>query len=425
MKTPPIYPHLLSALDRFHGVSGTRSAEPPNAPRTRRPRSTSNLRILLCTFWKYPTAAGGLSRYLTSLKAGLEARDHRVDIIHPERFDPDALREARERARTEIERLFRDRYKRVNGDIVSNLQFMLGYEALLSEKDLGKYDILHAQDRFTANVLSRLNQSYNKPLFFTPHGPMTYERLRLNLIKKGSEEEAYYYQVDRKTVDAANKVIILSDAFRPVLADLGADGRKLETIYTGIDFDPGPGKPKEHRIVISCVSRLGPRKGHKLLLEALHQIKSELRHVRVNIVGDGEMKDELERLSSKLRLDDEVRFLGHRDDVERILSKSDIYVLPTTSDALPISVIEAMFAGNAVVTTRCGGIPEIIRHQETGLLTEPGNVNQLAACLLQLLKDQRLIKQLGRNAQEFAKTNLTVGKMASKIEHAYQSALHG
>lgn len=425
MKAPPIYPHLLSALDRFHGVPGTRSAEPPSTPRTRGPRSTNDLRILLCTFWKYPTAAGGLSKYLTALKAGLEERGHRVDIIHPERFDPDDLREARERARTEVERIFRDRYKRINGDIVSSLQFMLGYEALLSEKDLDKYDIFHAQDRFTANVLSRLNQSYNKPLFFTPHGPMTHERLRLNLIKKGSEEEAYYSQVDRKAVEASNKVIVLSDTFRPMLADLGAVSHKLETIYTGIDFDPGSGKPKDDRIVISCVSRLGPRKGHKILLEALHQIRGQLRHVRVNIVGDGEMKDELERLSSKLRLDDEVRFLGHRDDVEHILSKSDIYVLPTTSDALPISVIEAMFAGNAIVTTRCGGIPEIVRHQETGLLTEPGDVNQLATCLLQLLKDHRLIKQLGRNAREFAKNHLTVGKMASKIEHAYQSALRG
>lgn len=425
MSTPLIYPHLLAALDRFHGVGAAQNTDPPNAPR-RGGRSNGELKILLCTFWKYPTAAGGLSNYLTALKSGLEKRGHRVDIIHPERFDPDELRRTRERAKSDVERVFRERYKQpVNGDIVTNLQYMLGYEAMLAGRDLGKYDVFHAQDRFTANVLSRLNRSYNKPLFFTPHGPMTHERLRLNLIKQGSEEEAYYSQVDRRAVEAASKVIILSETFRPTLATLGADGQKLETIYTGIDFDPGSSKAKDDRIVISCVSRLGPRKGHKILLEALRQIKDDLRHVRVNIVGDGEMKDELERLSSKLHLDHEVRFLGHRDDVDHILRRSNIYVLPTTSDTLPISVIEAMFAGNAIVTTRCGGIPEIVRHDETGLLADPGNVDQLAACLRHLLRDHSLIKRFGRNARQYAEANLTLGTMSSKIENAYRSALHG
>ena len=116
-----------------------------------------------------------------------------------------------------------------------------------------------------------------------------------------------------------------------------------------------------------------------------------------------------------------VSFLGHREDVADILSSSHIYVLPTTSDTLPISIIEAMFAGKAIVSTRCGGIPELLQHQKTGLLAEPGNVKDLADCLLQFGRDRRLIKQLGSNAQDFARNHLTVEKMATEIERVYRS----
>ena len=422
MNLPPVYPHLVSALDRYYGISAGSQIQKA-ASRTRRLRSSDKMRILLGTFWEYPHV-GGLSSYLTTLKAGLEKRGHRVDIVHPNRFDREDLRDMRRRAKDEVERFLRNRYGRVNEHIVSNLQNMLAYEALVSKKDLRKYDVFHAQDRYTANVLGRLNESYDKPMFFTPHGLMTHKRVRLNVIKQGSDEEAYFVQVDRRAVEVANKVVMLSETFRPMLTSLGADSGKLKTIYTGLEFKHGSGKPKDDRLVISCVSRLTPRKGHKILLKALHLIRDDLKHVRVNIVGDGEMRDELERLSSKLGLR-KVTFMGHRDDVADILSRSHIYVLPTTSDTLPIAVIEAMFAGKAIVSTRCGGIPELIQHQKTGLLAEPGNVKDLANCLLQLVRDRRLVTQLGQSARDFAKTHLTAENMAAEIERVYRSVHAG
>lgn len=419
MKLPPVYPHLVSALDRHYGVSVASPTVPKTSSRPRRSCSTKELRILLSTFWKYPHV-GGLSSYLTALKGGLEKRGHRVDIVHPEHFDRDEMRSARRRAKVEVERFLQDRYRRVNNHIAANLESMLAYEALLSERDLAKYDIFHAQDRYTANALGRLNQSYGKPMLFTPHGLMTHKRVKLNVIKPGSDEEAYFLHVDRRAVEVADKVVMLSETFRPVLTSLGAGSSALETIYTGIEFKLGSKKPREDRLVIACVSRLTPRKGHAVLLQALRLIRDDLKHVRVNIVGDGEMRGKLERLAAKLGLR-RVSFLGHQDDVARILSSSDIYVLPTTSDTLPISVIEAMFAGKAIVSTRCGGIPELIQHQKTGLLAEPGNVNELADCLLQLVRDRRLVNQLGRSAQDFARTHLTVEKMAAEIERVYRS----
>ena len=419
MRAPPIYPHLLAELDRHYGRSQGPGASQSAHVRSGRP--ARELRILLTTFWKYPTA-GGLSSYLKALKAGFEKRGHRVDILHPERFPIEAMQKSKRALKGEIERVLRERHGRANAHIVATLQSMLSYETLLGERDLAKYDVFHAQDRFTANVMGRLNQSYKKPLFFTPHGFMTEKRLRLNLIPQGSDEAAFFMQIDRNAVEVSDKSIILSETFRPILTSLGVDSSKLETIHTGIEFRPRPDKTDPKRVVISCVSRLGPRKGHKVLLEALNLIRGHLEHVRVCIVGDGEARGDLEHQARQLDLR-RVHFMGHRDDVENILSKSDIYVLPTTSDTLPISVIEAMFAGKAIVTTRVGGIPELIRDQETGLLAEPGNARQLADCLLRLLQDRDLRRQLGRNAQQYARDHLTADKMALKIENVYRSVM--
>ena len=132
------------------------------------------------------------------------------------------------------------------------------------------------------------------------------------------------------------------------------------------------------------------------------------------------MRGELERLSSKLGLS-RVSFLGHRDDVADILSRSHVYVLPTTSDTLPIAVIEAMFAGKAIVSTRCGGIPELIQHEKTGLLAEPGSVKELADCLLRLVRDRRVVEELGRSARDFARSRFTAEKMAAEVERVYRS----
>jgi glycosyltransferase involved in cell wall biosynthesis len=293
---------------------------------------------------------------------------------------------------------------------------------MLENINIEQYDIIHAQDRFTANVMGRLNENYKKPLLFTPHGFMTHNRLRFNLIKSGSVEEAYYFAIDRKAITAANQVIILCEIFRPILKKLGAEDEKMTTVYTGIDFQAQEIKPNTEKTVITCVSRLRPRKGHKYLLEAFSLIKNQFTNVELRIVGDGEMREELEKQARELQLNNVV-FLGRRTDIAELLSQSDIFVLPTTSDTLPISVIEAMLAGQAIITTYCGGIPEIIQDQQTGLIVNPADSKQLAEKLQQLLQDETLRRNLADNARSFAQNHLTISNMVTKIEQVYFSLL--
>ncbi|BAU28300.1 glycosyltransferase involved in cell wall biosynthesis [Aneurinibacillus soli] len=421
------YPYLISAMDQYYGItpsykkqSGTKKAQ---AQAQAKP--SKKMRILLTTFWKYP-AVGGLQNYLTMLKSGLEELGHRVDIIAPTQFERDKLTGLRKEIKKDNKQFYRDRYGCYSEKILDNDRHLYSYEMMLRDMNLERYDIFHAQDRFTANILGALNERYKKPLLFTPHGFMTHSKLKFNLIEKDSIEATYFLSLDRKAIESSSQVIILCEAFRPILKSLGAEDSQMTTVYTGINFRADnieqKAKMLEDKTIITCISRLRPRKGHKYLFEALALLKNQLKNVDVWIVGDGVMREELENQVRALQLDN-VFFLGSRTDVPELLSQSDIVVLPTTSDTLPISIIEAMFAQRAIITTNCGGIPELIQDYHSGLLTEPGNVQQLAEKLSLLLHDSTLRETVAQNARKVAKKHLTVTNMVKKIEEVYRSLL--
>ncbi|MEH7510849.1 glycosyltransferase family 4 protein, partial [Priestia megaterium] len=272
-----------------------------------------------------------------------------------------------------------------------------------------------------ANILGRFNEFYNKPLFYTPHGMFTSNRLRFNIIKKGSVEEAYFTELENKAIKYASHIIVLSDSFREPLIKLGAKSKNITTVITGIDYpDNQRGKleTSPSNLVITCVARLGPRKGHNHLFEALARLKKYTSNVEVLIVGDGQMREKLEKQKKALGLS-MVKFLGSRDDVPSILNKTDIFVLPTINDSLPLSIIEAMHSGTAVISTNCGGIPELIKHNKTGIIVEPGDTEQLAHALKFLIKNKEVRNKMSTNGKIHAKNHLTVGSMIGKIQHLY------
>ncbi|MEH6956942.1 glycosyltransferase family 4 protein [Neobacillus drentensis] len=425
---PNLFPHLITAMDQFYGVNqpfdeGQLIEWEQIQQIHLEPIEDKKMKILITTFWDYPFI-GGLQNYITSLKDGLENLGHSVNVIAPNHFPADEMETLRNKYSEEFTQFFNKRYGSYNPKILHNISKMYSFYMMLKNIDLAEYDIIHAQDRYTANVISILNQYNQIPLLFTPHGFMTQNRLKFNLMEKGSVEEIYFSAIDSQAVKNANHLIILCDVFRPILKNLGAEEYKMTTVYTGIDFGEWniqkEAKKSESKTVITCVSRLRPRKGHKYLFKALALIKDKLKNVEVRIVGDGEMKKTLKKQVSELKLKN-VTFLGSRDDIPKLLSESDIFVHPTTSDTLPISIIEAMFMNQAILTTNCGGIPEIINDNFSGFIVEPANPKQLAEKLSLLLRKKSLRNELAGNAQAFAQQHLTVSSMTKKIEEIYLS----
>lgn len=419
------YPYLIDTLDQYYGLksrSSRKTISKENSKRrsSSRKNSKKKFSILIATFWSFPHV-GGLSNYISTLSKGLKSQGHKVDIISPNQFSMSKVKQFREVATQNLKHFFTKRYGSYNDRILNHQRLIYVYEKMLETINLEKYDILHAQDLFTANILGRFNEFYNKPLFYTPHGMFTSNRLKFNIIKKSSVEEAYFTELESKAIEYASHIIVLSDSFREPLIKLGAKNRNITTVITGIDYpvNQREGKEKDsQKLVITCVARLGPRKGHNYLFDALARLKKYTSNVEVLIVGDGQMREKLEKQKKALGLS-MVNFLGSRDDVPSLLNKTDIFVLPTINDSLPISIIEAMHSGTAVISTNCGGIPELIKHNKTGIIVEPGDPEQLAHALKFLITNKEVRNKMSTTAKNHAKNHLTVDSMVGKIKHLY------
>ncbi|MCP6680627.1 glycosyltransferase family 4 protein [Bacillus nakamurai] len=428
------YPYMIQTLDHYYGIK-----TPPQKKTAIKtliknehlvPRlygKKKKLSILITTFWDYPHT-GGLSNYIKTLSEGLKKKGHKVDVISPKQFPAVKVKELRAAVIPKLKDFFTDRYGDYNDHILKNNRLMFIYEQMLQTLDLEKYDVFHAQDLFTANILGRFNRIYKKPLLFTPHGMFTFNRLKFHIFKKGSVEEFYYKKLEMKAIEYANRLIILSDTFRRPLKKLGAKQEDMTTVITGIDYDVKTGRETKtsfprNKIIISCIARLGPRKGHKHLLDALSQLPSDLLHnVEVLIVGDGETRSALKDQARKLDLS-MVSFLGKREDVPAILNMTDIFVLPTINDSLPISIIEAMFSGTAIIATNCGGIPDLIQHNKTGIIVEPGNAEVLGRALAFFITNKSARKQAASNAKAYAAKYLSSEVMIKNIESIYQNTI--
>ncbi|MEH7463357.1 glycosyltransferase family 4 protein [Bacillus thuringiensis] len=425
----PFHTSLLKIMDEYYQIDNKKDHinEPFRTFGSKKDNTLSKikkLKILYVTFLKYPNT-GGLSNYITSLKTGFEKYGHDVEVISPTQMTTVHLEKDIPKAAEHARDFMLQRYGIVNEKIIKNTSFLNVFKSFLREKGLEQYDVFHAQDLFAVFLLGQLNLEYKKPLFFTPHGHFTKSRLKFDKIKKGSIEEAYFSEIEKQGIRAADQIITISNSFHFPLKEYGAKADQLITIHTGIDYQQdSKSKPRyNNKLVISCVSRLSPRKGHEILLKALSRIQQDLTNIEVWIVGDGVMRERLENQVKELGLDN-VKFWGRRTDIPEILSVSTIYVLPTINDNFPISVIEAMFSRQAIITTNCGGIPEMIQNGKTGIICEPGNVQQLADAIQLLLTNKSLREQLGREAQAYSGQHLTQDVMVSKIERIYYSFMN-
>jgi glycosyltransferase involved in cell wall biosynthesis len=136
------------------------------------------------------------------------------------------------------------------------------------------------------------------------------------------------------------------------------------------------------------------------------------------IVGDGPQKEYITNLVKNLGLEKNFIFTGFRHDIPNVLSAMDIFVIPSISEGLPTSLLEAMASGKACVVTDIG-LP--VRDKETGLIVPPKNPEKLAQALKILIQNPKLREQLGHRAQKFARENYTLEKVAKRHMEVFNS----
>lgn len=175
--------------------------------------------------------------------------------------------------------------------------------------------------------------------------------------------------------------------------------------------------------VITNVGILRRVKGHEITFMAVKDVVKEIPDARLLIVGDGPRREALERVVEELGIHEFVIFTGYVDDIEEIYAISDVVVLSSWSEGLPQSILQAMAAGVPVVATRVGGVPEIVIHEETGLLIEPGDYESLSKGITRVLKDSVLVSGMINRARELIMEGYTLTHMLDRIESLYKDLL--
>jgi glycosyltransferase involved in cell wall biosynthesis len=277
-------------------------------------------------------------------------------------------------------------------------------------------DLIHAHT-FKAGFLGRLaGRLFGIPSIYTVHAWLygTPAVSRLCSALSGPCERLAAHWCER--------IITVSQAGARVIRkhEIGSP-KKLVTIHNGIpDCRERALAHADRPLVITMVSRFIEGKEQELLLRAFASIASG---ARLRLVGDGPTRQSAERLAQKLGIESKVEFMGNRDDVPWLLAESNIFVLASKSEMLPISILEAMRAGLPVIASDVGGVNEAVAHGETGLLVRSGDVSALMQALTQLASDSALRTRMGRAGRQRFTENFLSSCMEERTRSLYREVL--
>ena len=234
--------------------------------------------------------------------------------------------------------------------------------------------------------------------------------------------------LQRAAYHAAHRVVANSPAAAKQLAAEGLGAERVRIIPNGLDLDRFPPFVHGGRIrTLVTVANLREEKSHDVLLSAFARVLSAAdapHELVLKIVGDGPQRGALERQAATLGISGRVEFLGHREDVPEILASSDVFVLPSRSEAFPNSAIEAMAAGLPVVASAVGGLLDLIEDGRTGLLVPARNADALSAAIERLLAQPTLAAALGASARRHVRERYSFDRMIASFEALYLAELH-
>ncbi len=281
---------------------------------------------------------------------------------------------------------------------VSRFRFQYAlYKIFLSEKP----DVIHV---------------HHAPLFIQAYLPAKLAGIKRIILTEHSnhqtKDESRLKKLSRFFSKRADMVTTIHDGLRAFfINDLGVSKEKIVTIPNGIDtskFSPITGGRKaiegvymsSGKFVISCIGRLVPEKDHENLLNAIKQVVDNgTFDFEVLIVGDGPRFDELRDCIDKLNISTYVKMLGARNDIIDILRRSDVVVLSSKTEGLPMVLLEAMGAGVPCIATAVGGIPQLLGNG-AGTVVPPQDSELLANAIISAHKNRDELRAMGERARQ-------------------------
>lgn len=400
------------------------------------------LNILLTTIFSLPSV-GGLNTYVETLKKRLEAKGHTVDILarqpKTKRIYLVGSNQAIQMSvveneiRQPLNRFYIRHFTGVDRMLLRRELQRYGFELAAASFDLAQYDLIHCQDVISARAMSRIKPN-EIPLIVTIHGSMSKEMLNHGKISSiHSLAWKYVVKEEELGVQSADQAIVLTQWMEGILNEIMIPKHQLKVITNGIDIPAftqrmnlapeSPVQTNPNHFIIACPARLTPEKGHQTLIDAMNLLLKQRRDFTCWIIGDGVLRDKLQTYCKKKNVAHCIQFLGYRNDVPALLKKSDMVVLPSLQENLPFTIMEGQAAGKAVIASNAGGMPEMIHHEDTGLIFQKGNPAQLASLLSRLMENHVLRMKLERNAESFAKSQWSSETFCLRMMEVYNHVL--
>jgi len=293
-------------------------------------------------------------------------------------------------------------------------------------------DILHAHLPDSSLIAIVIGWLTGTPVVLTIHNNFS-----LPSKRKAPLRDAVRTFVTNTVFKRADYIITVGNDIQDSLLKILGDKVTIKTVYNGVDYlrYSNPEKLDSLRFrqslnvdddarVIAMVGRLEKQKGHACLIDAAALLKGKYPDVVFLLVGDGELRDQLVEQAQRRKIIDNIVFLGNCDDVPAILGASDLFVLPSIYEGIPLVVLEAMAAGLPVIATDIAGTRELIESGVDGVLVATEDSEAIAHAIDDVLSDVGRSREMSVLAQIKVKERFTLQQMVSGTEDVYQEVLN-
>ena len=237
-------------------------------------------------------------------------------------------------------------------------------------------------------------------------------------------EAPYFGVADRAVASLAHVHIAISRGLARYLEDVeGFDRESFEIVHYGIDPD---GEPKPYAAGVPkllCVGRLIPIKGHVVLLRAFAAARKEVPDLQLEIAGRGPLEPALKALALELGIADAVHFLGHVSPIQSAIEEAAVVVVPSMGEGFGMVALEAMERARPVIAAEIGGLGELVRDGETGILVPAGEAEPLTEAIVRLAGDLELARRMGEAGRQRALHRFLQTFCTERTELLYEEAL--
>lgn len=370
-------------------------------------------KIVLCTF--FSKHSGGLESHFSSLKKYLESRilNNVVDSV-------EEIKMSKKKNKLKIFKFFLKNIMYIyNFEIFKNkiLQGLYKdqvHKSLLNDKGI----IYHFHDVLSLYALKELKK--NNRFILTVHGPLSRESKMM--FPKNIGYYKYLKRIEKEAYKLADKIITVDSGQKDILLnDYCIDERKITVIFNGVDSDEFYFSSIEKNYFL-VPRRLVKKNGVHIAILAFNEIEK----INLKIAGDGVEMENLKKLVEKLGIKNKVEFLGDidRKNIKKLILEAKGVIIPSIPssgviEATSISALEAMSAGKIVIASRIGGLEELIKNGENGILFEAGDYRELAKLINESLKNEKKRLEIGSKARKFILENNCLKIWGDKILKVY------